>query len=223
MTTTWTAAPQDVERLIGAVLPHTSTDDYIPVITCVRLEVTSDRLIAVGTDRYTLGVAWGNLADWNEDNPTHQDAAACIFANDLRRLFAFLKPHKKKAASWTLTDKGLTVAIGEESLTVRTVDVDFVKWRPLIGRLSEESNSSTGTPVMRFTPQMVSHFIQSAKAMGEGFGQMHWHFGQSSTSAPLIRIGDNFIGLLMPQRLDGDRPQLDLSAIGIESPKAVAA
>jgi hypothetical protein len=221
--TTWTATPQEVERVVAAVLPHTAADSYYPTITCVRVEIVNEQFIAVATDRYTMGVAWAKLTDWEEDAPTHQDATASIFADDFRRLFAFLRPRKRDTAIWTLTEKGLTAAIGEESLTVRTAEVDYVKWRPILQRIASDTSDSIGVPVMRFTPAKIDSFLRSAKALGEGNGRIWWHYGPKSTDAPLIRIGDNFVGLLMPQRIDDERPALDLSAIGIESPKSVAA
>lgn len=220
---TWTATPRDVERIVGAVLPHTGSDGHLPMLTCVRVEVEADRFLAVATDRYTLGVAWSKLTDWQEDAPTDQRSAACIYAGDLRRLFSFLRPHKKTAAVWTLTDKSLTAAIGEESLSVRTVDVDFIQWRPILGKLADKAAAPTAAPVMRFTPFNVNKFTQSAKALGEDMGQMYWHHGSGAADPPIVRIGENFVGLLMPQRLPDEVPQLDLSAIGIESVKAVAA
>lgn len=220
----WTATPQQVERVIAAVLPHTESDGYHPVLTCVRIELVDGRFIAVATDRFTLAAAWADLSSWEEDAAGHEAAAACLYATDLRRLFAFLKPHKKSPVGWTLSDKGLTAAIGEESLTLRTVDLDFVNWRPILAKIAAREDGSTGTPVMRFTPRLINSFLQSAKALGEEFGQMHWHFGAGHLDAPLIRIGDNFIGLLMPQRLPDEVPQLDLSALGLPGEtKAVAA
>lgn len=220
---TWTAKPQAVERIVAAVLPHTAADGYVPVITCVRVEITDGRFLAVATDRYTLGVAWSDLTAWDEEAATDQSGAACIFASDWRRLFAFLRPHRKEVATWVLTDESLNVTVKGESLSVRTVDVNFVTWRRLIGNLTEKSATGSGTPVMRFKPVLVGHFLQTAKALGEDTSTMVWNFGSEHTDAPLIRIGDNFIGLLMPQRMPDGPPAIDLSPLGIESAKAVAA
>jgi len=211
---TWTATPQDVERLIAAVLPHTSSDDYTPACTSVRLEIDGDRFVAVATDRYTMAAAWSKLTAWEEDAPTHQTAEACIYAADFRRLFAFLRPQKKDAAVWSLTDKSLTVATGEQSLTIKTVEVSFPNWRKVLGELTDKVSASTGTPVMRFTPSKIENFLKSAKALGQDFGSIIWNFGGAHTDAPVIRIGENFVGLLMPQRYD-EMPALDLTPLGI--------
>lgn len=220
MSATWKAKPQDVERLLGSVLPHASNDEYLPMITVVSLEVEADRIIAAATDRYTLGIGWELFSTWDREAEAQEPVKACIYAADIRRLIAFLKAHRKSVATWELSESGLTVSQGGESLTVKTVDVNFVKWRPLFG--SRLAASATGVPVMRFSPTMVDHFLQSAKVLGESFGSMTWHFGSLPTDAPFVKIGDRFIGLLMPQRIEESLPALDLSVIGI-TPNAIAA
>jgi hypothetical protein len=219
MSTTWTAAPQDVERLISAVTPHVESDGYYPALNCVHVELTADTFLAVATDRYTLGISWSALEEWNKEAESVEPLSANIHARDLRRLFTFLKPHKKLAATWTLTEEALTVTAGGESLSVRPVIVDFVKWRGLLPKLIDRANAAV--PAMAFDPIRVGAFNQSAKALGERL--MSWQFGGAATDAPVVRIGENFVGVLMPVRIPDELPTLDLSAIGIEGPSAVAA
>lgn len=224
MTATWIATPQEVERVIAAVLPHTTTDEHLPMICCVNLEVTEDgRLIAVATDRYTLGVAWASFTDWMEDAAPTGALAARVFAADLKRLLAFLRPHRKTSAVWTLTDGKLTAAVGEESIAVRTVDVNYTDWRKLLGGLLAKRDGVSGPPVMGLYPRNVAKFLASAKALGVDTGvPMTWHMGPTGLGAPFIRIGEHFVGVLMPVRLADEPPQLDLTALGIEQPAAVA-
>ncbi len=216
--TTFTATPQQVERVIAAVFPHAADDRHIPMLTCINLELDGDRFVAVATDRYTLGVCWASLTDWATDAEPSEPISVRIFAADLRRLFAFLRVHRKIPANWELTG-GLTVTTGSESLTVRTVDVEFPRWRKILGDLSAK-HADKPIPAMRFGTPMVEAFAQSAKVLNEP--GMTWHLGGEHTDAPVIQIGDSFIGLLMPQRIP-ELLTLDLSAIGIEAPKAVAA
>lgn len=220
--TTFTATPQQVERVIAAVLPHTSSDAYISVICTVRIELRDLQFIAAGTDRYTLGVAWADISEWADDAESLPQTQASVYADDLRRLFTFLRPHKKTKATWTITDSGLTVEVAGESLALRQVNVTFPKWRELLGRYTERGES--GPAVMKFTPAKIDSFNKTAKALGEDLsGSMRLRFGPLPSDPPLVQIGDHFIGLLMPQRMEDEPPALDLLSIGIEAPKAVAA
>lgn len=210
-----------MEKVIAAVLPHSAADGYLPSICCVRLEATADRLIAAATDRYTIGVAWGLYSDWHDDAETVDPTEASIFGSDLKRLLAFLRPHKRSSATWTLTDQGLTVDVKGESLTVRSVDVEFPKWRTFVG--NRAGKQSDPAAAIRFTPKMVDHFTQTARALGEETtGRMVWRMGAAQEPAMVEFLGANFIGLIMPQRMD-ELPVLDLSGIGINAPLAVSA
>lgn len=216
---TFTATPQQVERVIAAVFPHAADDRHLPMITCVNLELDGDRFVAVATDRYTMGACWASLTDWSKDAEPVEPISVRIFAADLKRLFAFLRVHRKIAATWELTDTGLTVTTGSESLTVRTVDVEFPRWRKILADLSAKPQTAP-IPAMRFGGPMVEHFTQSAKVLGEH--GMTWHLGGAHTDAPIVQIGENFVGLLMPQRIP-EELALDLSPLGIETTPAVAA
>lgn len=218
---TWTATPQQVEEVIAAVLPHAADDRHLPMITCINLELDGNRLLAAATDRYTLGVCWADLGDWQKDADPVEPISVRIFARDLQRLFAFLRVHRKETANWTLTADKLTVSVddGSESTSVRTVDVEFPRWRKILTELMAKRTTDV-IPSMRFNPAMVDHFTQTAKVLKEP--AMTWHLGGAHTAPPIVQIGERFIGLLMPQRVD-EAPQLDLTVIGIETPKELAA
>lgn len=221
MTATWTATPRQVEDVLGPVLPHAGGDRHLPMICCLNVEVVDGRLVAAATNRYTLGVAWAELVDWDENAATGQTMSARVYADDLRRMLSFLRPYRSDAASWTLTDTGLSVVTGGgEQLTIRTVDVEFPRWRKIIGERAAQE--SAAMPAYGIDPRWVALFGQSAKAIG-GHEPMSWSFGSTAVSATLITIGERFLGLLMPVRLPDDRPQIDLSTLGIDVPKAVAA
>jgi hypothetical protein len=220
VTATWNATPRQVETVIRPVLPHAASDRHLPMICCLNIEVSDGRLLAVATNRYTMGVAWADLADW-DDNPEPQPSfSARVYADDLRRLLAFLKPSGDKAAAWTLTDTGLSVvtAAGEQ-LTIRTVDVEFPKWRAILGQCAAKEPGPI--PALAFNPHMADLFSKSHKAIGSA-EPIVWLLGAVGSDAPIVKIGEQFIGLLMPVRLP-EQTALDLSPLGIDVPKAVAA
>lgn len=217
---TWVATPQQVERVVAAVLPHSARDRHVPVIGTINIEIEGSRFLAVACDRYTLGICWEDLEEWQKDAEPAGQVSACIFGDDLRRLFAFLKPHRKDQATWTLTADELRVEIGPESVAVRTVEVNFFDWRKLLGERAAQSPSAI--PHYGFNPAMLDHFTQTAKIVGSHEPTI-WSFGDKPSSPPLVRIGDSFVGLLMPVRIPEDQPALDLSVIGVDMPKAVEA
>lgn len=206
--------------MIAAVLPHASEDPYLPTINCVRLELDGDRFLAAATDRYSLAVCRASLEGWEEDAPPVEALTASLRTDDVKRLFAFLRPQRRDVAHWTLTDESLTVAVNSgPTLTVRTVEAEnFPNWRAILGEVTGRE-SEPGTQ-MGFTPRIVDHFHKSAKVLGEV--GMTWGF-VSPLKPVVVRIGADFVGLLMPCRVSDSLPELDLAAFGIESPKAVTA
>jgi hypothetical protein len=221
MTATWNATPADVERVIGAALCHASADSTLPVINVVRLELLGDRLLAIGTDRYSLAVVRASLKDWDsEAKRIRLPQTGSISVADVKRLFAFLRPQRTKSARWTLKKDELTVLAGDGSeITVPTADAEhFPDWRVIArGVLGREPDPGAQ---MAFTPRVVDHFHRSAKVLGEQ--RMSWQF-VSHLKPVVVRIGTDFLGMLMPCRISDDMPALDAGAFGIETPKAVTA
>lgn len=220
MTVTWTATPQQVEEVLAPVLPHAAGDRHLPMICCLNLEVADGRFLAVATNRYTMGIAWASLADWAEEVTESAPFSARVYANDLQRLLGFLRPHRTTRATWTLTNNILSVTSDSgEQLAIRTVDVEFVNWRKFLGERAAKEPANI--EALAYNPAMADLFSRSHKAIGNN-EPIVWHLGQVGTDAPIVRIGDNFIGLLMPVRLP-EQTALDLSPLGIKSSKAVAA
>lgn len=219
MPATWTATPQQVERVIAAVLPHASAASDLPMLNSVRLELDGRRFLALATDRYSLAVCRADLTEWNSEARPVKETAASVRVDDIKRLLAFLRP-QRGAATWKLTAVTLTVAIaGGPSLTVRTADdTHFPKWRSIFDQTA--AREPEPGPQMGFTPRVVDHFHRSAKALGEL--SMRWQF-VSPLKPVIVSIGEEFVGLLMPARIPDEAPAPDLPAFGIEAAKAVTA
>ena len=206
--------------MLAAVLPHTSTANDLPVLNAVRLELDGDRLLAVASDRYSLAICRASLKQWDENAKPVKGTTAHIRVADVKRLLAFLRPQRKMVATWKLTASQLTVSFaGGSSISVPTSDGEnFPQWRALVGPLFDREPEPGAR--MGFTPRVVEHFHQSAKAVG-GLHET-WQF-ISPLKPVIVRIGDDFLGLLMPCRLPDDAPALDPAAFGIETAKEVAA
>ena len=220
MSAAWTATPQQVERVIAAVLPHASEDRYLPVINGVRVELDGDQFLAVATDRFSLAACRAPLTGWNEEAEAVDTTAVNLRLDDVKRLFAFLRPQRKDVATWVLTDETLTVRLADDTaLTIRTVQAEgFPDWRKLVAQIAAREPEPAAR--MAFTPRIVDHFHRSAKALGE-IGET-WHF-TSGLKPVIVQIGADFFGILMPCRIADSTPQLDLGSFGVEVPKAVTA
>lgn len=218
--TTFTATPQQVERIFAAVLPHASEDRYLPVINNIRIEMEGDQVLAVATDRYSLGICRATLSGWAEDAAPAEKIAASLRLDDVKRLFTFLRPQRKDVATWKLTADTLAVSLGDDtSLTIRTVQADgFPNWRAIVGSVVERQPEPGAQ--MAFTPRVVDSFQKTAKALDER--STTWHF-VSPLKPVIVRIGSDFLGMLMPARIPDNQPQLDVGLFGIETAPAVAA
>jgi hypothetical protein len=218
VTATWTATPQQVESVIAAVLPHASDDCELPVINNVRVELDGTQFLAVATDRYSLGICRADLTDWKAEAEPVEKITASLGLGDVKRLFAFVRPQRKDKATWELTDDALTVSFQDDtSLTIRTVQVGgFPNWRALVGGVIARAPEPDAQ--MAFTPRVVDSFQKTAKALGEvGYS---WQF-TSALKPVIVRIGTDFLGMLMPARIPDDAPPFDPALFGIESAKAV--
>lgn len=222
MTATWTATPQQVERVIAAVLPHASDDKTLPVINCVRLELSAHSFLATATDRYSLGVCRASLADWDDKAKKAKKVVASLRPEDIKRLFAFLRPNRTSPAVWTLTASTLSVAAnGGDSLTISTTETGdgYPNWRALF--TATASRDVEPGAEMAFTPRVVDHFHKTAKALGHV--HMHWHF-VTPLKPVVVQVGEEFVGMLMPCRISGDEKALNLTSFGIDAtPAAVTA
>jgi hypothetical protein len=165
---------------------------------CVRLEATESAIIAVATDRFVLGVS---RADY-----TGEAFVATLDRAHVETLIKIAKTAKRDA-QW----REVTVEIVDtvhkyeptamefrftsgESLTVRTSDHDFPKFRQLIPSATLlETEDVTPTKLAGFDASKLAQF---AKVPGHARMSM-WIRGTKPT---VVRIGDDFIGLIMPVR-----------------------
>lgn len=218
-TATFIATPQQVEAVIAPVLPFASTDQHLPMITVVNLEFAGCRLLAVATNRFALAANEARLDEWDKTNSPVSDAFTVnLFARDLRRILSFTRSHKKDRSVWEVTRDRLTVTTDGETISVRTVAVDFVDWRAVLG--SSKVGAGDSITALGAAPRQLDVFLKAA-ALIPYAGPLIIHPGQSALSPIVIRIGERFTGLLMPVRLPEELRALDLTSL-IERPTPAA-
>ena len=183
-------------------------DDSLPMLTCVKLETTAGQLIAVCTDRFRMGVSRAPI----EGTDTID---MLIDGKQAKTLAALLKPQRGRFA---VEHKVEIESVGEPgsythklkwsctngtSGTIDTVDAGFPKWRGLIGPASEHGDEITDnheTPDayrFRCNPKYLAEFAKAARGQAD-YMTVEPMMGSNRPIA--IRVGEHFLGLLMPVR-----------------------
>lgn len=190
--------------LSDAVLFTTARAVGLPMLEGIRLEFGGGHLVAVATDRFTLGAS---RVDY--------DGVAfdmLLGGDDAKKLIALAKTGKRDEG-WRevvveVTDADTVPRVtfrftSGESMTVRGSELDFPKWRLLI----EEDHSRMGSVVgAGYDPSRLARFakVRPEEAGGRG-GRMILYPTVSGNGRPgmtAIRIGDNFVGAMLPERPD---------------------
>lgn len=211
--TSFTASPRDVASAFATVLPHVGTDAHLPMLTVVHVEISGATMTLAATDRYSVALYRADLEAWAPKTKVDADPITVnVYARDLRRLFAFAKADRKAPARWTFTDERLSVELdGGDTLSVRTVAVDFVNYRSFLAGLADRPEVPSG--LANVAPEQVEKFIRSAYAVreceGERSAPLHvW--SPASVLKPLaLTVGRRFAGFLMPVRVEAGL-ELDL-------------
>ena len=181
----------DLYRIATVARAFASTDTTVPAINAVRIEATETHVIAVATDRFTLGVARADYAG--------EAFTATLDRSHVDTLIKMAKTTKRdeswRQAEITVDENTLEFRFTTgESLSVRVSDHDFPTFRQLIP-------SATLLETENVTPIKLASFdafklAQFAKVPGHERMSM-WIRGTKPT---VVRIGDDFIGLIMPVR-----------------------
>lgn len=202
-----------IEMLSDAAI-FAGTDDTLPMLTCVRLQLgVGGQIVAAATDRFTLGRRTYQLEGVKFPHAievlvsvTEITAMAKIHGKTRRGIPNLINvtvtgrlPHDTEN-KWTSTAGSVRVSSGwsghrEVVSTHPGMDLQYVDVDALIdGTLKAEPTSS---PVVGFRPEYVARFARVSKWRGESM--------RMRLIAPdrpmLVTIGDHFTGLVMSVRL----------------------
>lgn len=180
----------DLARALNDAIIFASRDTTLPMINAVRLESTRRNLVAVATDRFTLG----------SSAATYTDGKGPAFSATLRLPHAQLLAHVAKSfrrstfedARLTFRSGVLTCAFstGEKvSVPELTSDVPFPDWRSIL-----RSHDGDGDEIaaIALNPAYMAKFsrVRDARKMVCSF---------SGPRKPVkVTIGDQFFGVCMP-------------------------
>lgn len=175
----------------------------LPMLEAVRLEFTDGQLIAVATDRFALGVSRVEYR-----GPA---ATVCVGGSDAKALVKMARTLKRDEKS-----RQVDVEVGAEgaqlafrfstgeSMTVRGLDVSFPQWRSLIPTDAARMGGITGCG---YNPALVAKFAKVRPGEHGAGARMVMFPSVTAAGRPgptAVRVGEGFIGLLMPIRPDGD-------------------
>ena len=208
------AAPAEPEvNVLKAKALHTALSDALlfttskalglPMLEAIRLEFGGGHLVAVATDRFTLGAS---RVDY--------DGAAfdmLLGGDDAKKLITLAKTGKRDEG-W----REVAVEVAEadtlprvtfrfnsgESVTVRGSELEFPKWRLLIAADNSRMGTTIGTG---YDPSRLVPFTKVRPNEGGARRRIAMYPTVASNGRPgptAIRIGDNFAGVLFPERPD---------------------
>lgn len=196
-----TITARTLHALIDPVLPCASSDIGLPVLNGVLIESRGKWLTATATDRFRLGVK----RIGSPDGEAWPEFRAVVSTRSLRNIFATFKPQRG-------LDPELDLAIEGDRLSVKAsgglddmagasasywlVDGEY----PKADRLLRKALDAEPQPIEQaFNWQHLSAF-KAADKIGVG---LRVKAGGGPTD-PLLVVGDDFLGILMPRKISGD-------------------
>lgn len=189
----------DLSRIVDDAALFASKDSGFPTINAIHLESTPERLIAVATDRFTLGSA---TASYLDDSPGDEFNLS-LKLGQAQILSRIAKSCKTAFSNVTVnaTSGSVTFSFTSgESLTLPTLsngtDEKFPDWREVIRSLGAQTDCAV--EVIGLNPGFLAKFSKVTNAR-----QMAIKFSGPSRGA-LVSISDQFVGVIMPVRISGD-------------------
>lgn len=209
-----------IKLTIKATALHTAISDAlnfaspaigVPIIESVRLETVTDTgpagprvsLIGVGTDRFTLGIS-------RVDADGDTGLAVTIASDDAKNVARIAKTARKDSRWRDATiehDTDANTVIfrfsSGETITVTPIDSDYgyPKWRQLMP--ADDSAMQTSAAGVGIDPLKLAQFSKVAAAKSHPMAVFPQIKSSGNIGPVALRIGDDFVGLVMPVRAPG--------------------
>ena len=170
----------------------------VPPVQTVRLEATAEQLVAAATDRFVLGVS---RVDYSgvPFTLTMSNTDALVLARMAKTL--------KRDQGWRsvaidveTTDRETRLDFrfaSGEAMTVRSTDTEFPRWRQLLPTDADRMGSVIG---MGYNPANMAKFAKVANAGSRDRMVVFPTATERGPGPSVVRIGANFVGLIMPVR-----------------------
>ena len=190
-----------LHTVMSDAIVFAGTDATIPALNGIRIETVARGetvdLIAVATDRFTLGVS---RVDGSGDilpgfNLTASDAKNLVrIAKTLARMQSY------RTVDIETADDDLNVMFvfsTGETVTVRKAEHEFPRWRQLFP--ADDAGMSDDVSGIGYTPEYLAKFGKVAAGKHDSM-----RFYPRVSKPGVVMIGDDFIGIIMPVRIPGD-------------------
>lgn len=208
MQATFTVTVQDFLRTVSNAALFAGTDETLPVLNAVRLEISEPdqnaevTLTAVATDRYSIGM------DTCKAVGVTAAAPLLIRLQDVKSLVKACKnvPTRSRPSTfvvaWVEDDSRVRFDIAyDNSVTVRQQDGEFPKYRSLIPDQSAY-DAADGVHRVGLNPVYLARFALVDGGTGKSRPTMVMDW-MTATKPAKVQLGDTFTGLIMPVRLSG--------------------
>jgi len=205
----------ELYRILNDVLPSANKNRDVQVYRSIHLETKGNNMIAVATDGYTMSVSRARVRFKKDADggPALGDLSFELDYEEAQALIRVARTKKTHTGNRTVTISRIRMTDvrfqflgpdGETVKTVRPVEWDqysngYPDWR----RLIPESKDGVARAVTGFDPDKLARF---AHVEHVGVMQLVSHCDtNASTQKPwTVKIGENFIGLIMPVKIGGD-------------------
>ncbi|WP_329013108.1 hypothetical protein OG271_03815 [Micromonospora rifamycinica] len=213
-----TTTTGSLAKILGAVTPFVSRDVTLPALNCVQLRAADGVLAASGTDRYVIGHA-RQPATGQPTGPLH---LARWDAKRLRReLTAFIEDRETAADEATITQGGefLTVTFRGVTMHLRQAEgKNYPDLEKILSALPTHDAEGLHAPV-GLTHRVIRPLLKAAEL--DPFSSPRWTF-DGPRKPVRVEIGDWFIAVLMPVKLQGDEQPVSVEMPGHAAAEAVA-
>ncbi|MFF1392095.1 DNA polymerase III subunit beta family protein [Rhodococcus erythropolis] len=193
----------DLAKAITIALKFAGKERELPMLCGINLSIIKGQLTITGTDRFRLGLVRIRPIPETADGATNPDLdgpgsniGVLPRATATRLLRVIGGPLDGRSPNVELTSSGreLTVADGETRLTVTLVDEKFPD---VVGILLDEMERPIDLDLWGVNTALFAAFKDAAWRKGD-----HATVRLSTASRPaVVRIGDHFIGCLMPVQI----------------------
>lgn len=189
-------------QLLSEAVPFAGTDDTLPMLTGICLTSEGNDLIAVATDRYTLGVSRITLSE-----PVGLFDQRLLPVKSIARIKGIFPVPRggELFLRLTFTDEGLVIeqagtldqALPSTRFSVKWIDAKFPQWRSLLhGKTPVRENPQNVQA--GFNPSYMARFARAK----QGSEAMVINAPEKVNAPWIVSLGEHFVGLLMPVRID---------------------
>ncbi|OBB15075.1 hypothetical protein A5761_15155 [Mycolicibacterium setense] len=188
---TITLQTNELVRILKEAALFANSSPDIPVINAVHVEARGRELIAIGTDRFTLGASKTEL-----DEPG--DFLAALSLRQVKTITQLAGAGKQCFSNVVIDadDKQVRVAFSSGETLTLPAEVErgaHTAWLKLL----DSAPDCDPSKAMDINPQLVAKF---ARLQGSRASRMRMHF--FGHAKPIrVSVGDSFVGLVMPVRM----------------------